>query len=60
MLNGGIERMELKKLENQERHNSIHGNWDHACPPYELGMEFTVVVEGNGGKNDKSIWEGPG
>ena len=26
--------------------------------PYELGMEFTVVVEGNGDTNDKSIWEG--
>jgi hypothetical protein len=25
------------------------------CPVY---MEFTVVVEGNGGTNDKSIWEG--
>ncbi len=28
------------------------------CPPYELGMEFAVVVEGNGGTNDKSIWVG--
>jgi hypothetical protein len=37
------------------RHNSIHGNWKHACPPYELGMEFAVVVEGNGDTNDKSI-----
>jgi hypothetical protein len=28
-------------------------------PLYELGMEFAVVVEGNGGgTNDKSIWEG--
>ena len=25
---------------------------------YELGMELAVVVEGNGGTNDKSIWEG--
>ncbi len=25
--------------------------------PYELGMEFAVVVEGNGDTNDKSIWE---
>ncbi len=40
------------------RHNSIHGSWKHWCPPYELGMEFAVVVEGNGGTNDKSIWEG--
>jgi hypothetical protein len=30
----------------------------HACPPYELGMEFAVVVEGDGTTNDKSIWEG--
>ena len=37
------------------RHNSIHGSWKHACPPYELGMEFAVVVEGNGDTNDKSI-----
>ncbi len=40
------------------RHNSIHGSWNHWCPPYELGMEFTVVVEGNGVTNDTSIWEG--
>ena len=26
--------------------------------PYELGMEFVVVVEGNGDTNNKSIWEG--
>ncbi len=26
-------------------------------PPYELGMEFAVVVEGDGVTNDKSIWE---
>ena len=25
--------------------------------PYELGMEFAVVVEGNGDTNDKSIRE---
>ena len=25
---------------------------------YELGMEFAVVVEGDGDTNDKSIWEG--
>ena len=25
--------------------------------PYELGMEFVVVVEGNGDTNDKSIRE---
>ena len=24
----------------------------------DLGLEFTVVVEGNGDTNDKSIWEG--
>jgi hypothetical protein len=40
------------------RHNSIHGIWKYWCPPYELGMEFAVVVEGNGSTNDKSIWEG--
>jgi hypothetical protein len=26
--------------------------------PYDLGMEFAVVVEGNGDTNDKSMWEG--
>jgi hypothetical protein len=25
---------------------------------YEVVMKFTVVVEGNGDTNDKSIWEG--
>ena len=27
-------------------------------PVCRVCMEFTVVVEGNGGTNDKSIWEG--
>jgi len=25
---------------------------------HELGMELAVVVEGNGGTNDKPIWQG--
>ncbi len=27
-------------------------------PICRVCMEFAVVVEGNGGTNDKSIWEG--
>jgi hypothetical protein len=27
-------------------------------PVIRVCMEFAVVVEGNGGTNDKSIWEG--
>ena len=56
-----LQRLEgITGLSRNDLQNLVIFDWSpvKTClSPYELDMEFAVVVEGDGDTNDKSIWQ---